>query len=279
MAATNHLIHIAFDLRGNGRMDNEQPHQELVKCVLVGDTAVGKTRLICARACNKHVSLSQLLSTHVPTVWAIDQYRIYKDVIHANPNTKYFKLISCLMSFCVCCRCWNVRGKWLMVSMFRCVCGTHSATMTKIDASPTADPMWFYCAFPLQIRHRCEIAWPCGIQRYDAFVPKHRSFLSAAKTICATCTVTKHIYRISAIEARSFVPHRKVIWWCRMRRVPLPRNWASLTMRQACSPILEWTRCSRTPFVRRWSNDGINASGWPIWSEWNGQFFKSVSFS
>lgn len=62
-------------------MDNEQPHQELVKCVLVGDTAVGKTRLICARACNKHVSLSQLLSTHVPTVWAIDQYRIYKDVI------------------------------------------------------------------------------------------------------------------------------------------------------------------------------------------------------
>ncbi len=61
--------------RINGNMDNEQPHQELVKCVLVGDTAVGKTRLICARACNKHVSLSQLLSTHVPTVWAIDQYR------------------------------------------------------------------------------------------------------------------------------------------------------------------------------------------------------------
>ncbi|XP_076678484.1 rho-related BTB domain containing isoform X2 [Andrena cerasifolii] len=62
-------------------MDNEQPHQELVKCVVVGDTAVGKTRLICARACNKHVSLSQLLITHVPTVWAIDQYRIYKDVL------------------------------------------------------------------------------------------------------------------------------------------------------------------------------------------------------
>lgn len=62
-------------------MDNEQPHQELVKCVVVGDTAVGKTRLICARACNKQVSLGQLLSTHVPTVWAIDQYRIYKDVL------------------------------------------------------------------------------------------------------------------------------------------------------------------------------------------------------
>ncbi|XP_039293193.1 rho-related BTB domain-containing protein 1 isoform X2 [Nilaparvata lugens] len=62
-------------------MDNEQPHQELVKCVVVGDTAVGKTRLICARACNKQLSLSQLLATHVPTVWAIDQYRIYKDVL------------------------------------------------------------------------------------------------------------------------------------------------------------------------------------------------------
>ncbi|XP_065339074.1 rho-related BTB domain-containing protein 1 isoform X3 [Cloeon dipterum] len=62
-------------------MDNEQPHQELVKCVVVGDTAVGKTRLICARACNKRVSLEQLLTTHVPTVWAIDQYRIYKDVL------------------------------------------------------------------------------------------------------------------------------------------------------------------------------------------------------
>jgi len=62
-------------------MDEEQPHQELVKCVLVGDNAVGKTRLICARACNQKVSLSQLLNTHVPTVWAIDQYRIYKEVL------------------------------------------------------------------------------------------------------------------------------------------------------------------------------------------------------
>ena len=68
-------------------MDDEQPRTELVKCVLVGDNAVGKTRLICARACNQKVGLSQLLNTHVPTVWAIDQYRIYKEVrirIHGN---------------------------------------------------------------------------------------------------------------------------------------------------------------------------------------------------
>lgn len=36
-------------------MEDEQPRTELVKCVLVGDNAVGKTRLICARACNQKV--------------------------------------------------------------------------------------------------------------------------------------------------------------------------------------------------------------------------------
>ena len=61
-------------------MDDESLNQELVKCVLVGDNAVGKTRLICAKACRQRSSLSQLLNPHVPTVWAIDQYRIYKEV-------------------------------------------------------------------------------------------------------------------------------------------------------------------------------------------------------
>lgn len=61
-------------------MDDDQPHTELVKCVLVGDNAVGKTRLICARSWKQKVGLSQLLNSHVPTVWAIDQYRIYKEV-------------------------------------------------------------------------------------------------------------------------------------------------------------------------------------------------------
>lgn len=56
------------------------PHQELVKCVVVGDTAVGKTRLICARALDTKLQLNQLISTHIPTVWAIDQYRIHKQV-------------------------------------------------------------------------------------------------------------------------------------------------------------------------------------------------------
>lgn len=68
-------------------MELETAGQELVKCVLVGDTGVGKTRLICARACNIRMSLRQLLTTHVPTVWAIDQYRMYKEVLERSMTT------------------------------------------------------------------------------------------------------------------------------------------------------------------------------------------------
>ncbi len=59
--------------------DYERPNVETIKCV-VGDNAVGKTRLICARACNSTLTQYQLLATHVPTVWAIDQYRVCQEV-------------------------------------------------------------------------------------------------------------------------------------------------------------------------------------------------------
>jgi len=55
---------------------------QTVKCVVVGDTGVGKTRLVCSRACDTRYSLPQLVQTHVPTVWAIDQYR-------KNPQVRY----------------------------------------------------------------------------------------------------------------------------------------------------------------------------------------------
>lgn len=63
-------------------MDYERPNVETIKCVVVGDNAVGKTRLICARACNTTLTQYQLLATHVPTVWAIDQYRVCQEVRH-----------------------------------------------------------------------------------------------------------------------------------------------------------------------------------------------------
>uniref|UniRef100_A0A672MHF3 Rho related BTB domain containing 2 n=1 Tax=Sinocyclocheilus grahami TaxID=75366 RepID=A0A672MHF3_SINGR len=62
-------------------MDYERPNVETIKCVVVGDNAVGKTRLICARACNATLTQYQLLATHVPTVWAIDQYRVCQEVL------------------------------------------------------------------------------------------------------------------------------------------------------------------------------------------------------
>ena len=82
-------------------MDDDSTNQELVKCVLVGDNAVGKTRLICAKACRQRSSLSQLLNPHVPTVWAIDQYRIYKEV---GPIKADFILISLFEMFFDCKR-------------------------------------------------------------------------------------------------------------------------------------------------------------------------------
>ncbi|XP_077157510.1 rho-related BTB domain-containing protein 2-like [Paroedura picta] len=62
-------------------VDYERPNVETIKCVVVGDNAAGKTRLICARACNATLSQYQLLATHVPTVWAIDQYRVCQEVL------------------------------------------------------------------------------------------------------------------------------------------------------------------------------------------------------
>ena len=78
-----------------------------VKVVLVGDNGVGKTRLVCARAYLQSAPLDQLIKTHgqfwlkknanfylifnisflVPTIWAIDQYRIYRDVLEKSNMT------------------------------------------------------------------------------------------------------------------------------------------------------------------------------------------------
>lgn len=48
---------------------------EYIKCVVIGDSGVGKTCLITSWACNTQYSLDQLVKTHVSTVWAHDHYR------------------------------------------------------------------------------------------------------------------------------------------------------------------------------------------------------------
>lgn len=83
-------------------MDYERPNVETIKCVVVGDNAVGKTRLICARACNATLTQYQLLATHVPTVWAIDQYRVCQEV---SLQTVNFTKITC-MFFSKCETCF-----------------------------------------------------------------------------------------------------------------------------------------------------------------------------
>ena len=54
--------------------------EEPIKCVLVGDSGVGKTCLTCAFACNQKYSLKELVKTHQATVWATDHYQHDKEV-------------------------------------------------------------------------------------------------------------------------------------------------------------------------------------------------------
>lgn len=63
--------------------DQELP-RELIKCVLVGDTGAGKTRLICAQAVGVGIPAPVPQATkqhlHFPTVFAIDQYHVSREI-------------------------------------------------------------------------------------------------------------------------------------------------------------------------------------------------------
>lgn len=89
-------------------MDYERPNVETIKCVVVGDNAVGKTRLICARACNTTLTQYQLLATHVPTVWAIDQYRVCQEVRTAGLQNRECMLWGCTSIYWLAFPCQNV---------------------------------------------------------------------------------------------------------------------------------------------------------------------------
>ena len=59
----------------------EGSQYEYIKCVVVGDSAVGKTCLVCDWACGTQYTLDRLVKTPVSTVWAIDHYRNDKEVM------------------------------------------------------------------------------------------------------------------------------------------------------------------------------------------------------
>ena len=64
--------------RTQSQLDTYDEHQEFVKCVVVGDTSVGKTRLICSYVHDQPgIPVSTLYQKpHIPTVFAIDQYSV-----------------------------------------------------------------------------------------------------------------------------------------------------------------------------------------------------------
>ena len=63
-------------------MNQQQGQNEIIKCVLVGDSGVGKTCLVCAWACNAKYDLKSLVKSHAATVWATDHYRYDKEVCY-----------------------------------------------------------------------------------------------------------------------------------------------------------------------------------------------------
>lgn len=119
-------------------LDYERPNVETIKCVVVGDNAVGKTRLICARACNATLTQYQLLATHVPTVWAIDQYRVCQEVSGARGGGRAPPAGPLLPDVSALPRCWSAPATWWTRSAFLCACGTPSGTTTRTGALPMA---------------------------------------------------------------------------------------------------------------------------------------------
>lgn len=70
-----------MDHRGGQQTFVEDVHRlHVIKCVLVGDRAVGKSHLVCAKMSGTKYALRELVQMHISTVWAIDHYRSNSDV-------------------------------------------------------------------------------------------------------------------------------------------------------------------------------------------------------
>ncbi|GFO14645.1 rho-related BTB domain-containing protein 1-like [Plakobranchus ocellatus] len=76
--------------------------EEIIKCVIVGDSGVGKTCLACSYACNAKYDLRKLVRTHQATVWATDHYQNDKEVLERS----WCDLDGCQVSI----RLWDTFG-------------------------------------------------------------------------------------------------------------------------------------------------------------------------
>ena len=70
-----------MELKGNPSFVEDVNKLHVVKCVVVGDRGVGKSHLVCAKACGTKYTLRDLVQTHISTVWAVDHYRTNPKVI------------------------------------------------------------------------------------------------------------------------------------------------------------------------------------------------------
>ncbi|KAK3791334.1 hypothetical protein RRG08_012518 [Elysia crispata] len=76
--------------------------EEIIKCVIVGDSGVGKTCLTCSYACNTKYDLRKLVRTHQATVWATDHYQKDREVL----DRSWCDLDGCQVSI----RLWDTFG-------------------------------------------------------------------------------------------------------------------------------------------------------------------------
>ncbi|XP_074640911.1 rho-related BTB domain-containing protein 1-like [Tubulanus polymorphus] len=148
----------------------DQPHMELVKCVVIGDSGVGKTRLVCSRACHSRYSLEQLMQTHIPTVWAIDNYNMDREVLS--------------LSFCdvdgvaVSLRLWDTFGYHDKDRRFAC---------SRADVVL----LCFSVVRPMSLRNVWNI-WYCEIKRYCPGTPI---------VLCGCQNDLRHLYKDPKFKA------------------------------------------------------------------------------
>lgn len=205
--------------------------------------------------------------TKVPTVWAIDQYRIYKEVLERSMTNVDGVQVSLMR------KCLHIKSKRCLLIFkkknctipvrFRSVCGTHSEITRRTEGLRMGGRMWYCCASRWATATLSCTARACGSPRSAGFVQRLQWSSWDARMTFASCAGTPRTWP-TAGPVHSFDQHGSATWSCRSRLAPWQRSLAFPTMRPQCSPITESTRSSRMPLEPHLSAAGISAFGWPI---------------